>query len=153
MRDFKSVFKKSVKSDKRQTLFVGHPGSDTVRVLPAGQPSPPIKGILKSGHLALKNPNGEKDLYIKDRPEQLEIVEPGAKDDSSLFGRVESSLATLTTNWGTDTLKKARFLSDGFQESVKELKVDAFSLGETIWKISLVLGAVLLIILLLQIFD
>lgn len=144
MRDVSGIFGKRLVSDQPIKMYFGSPGSDNIVTLPAGKPSPVIDSYLQSGFFQVKGTeNGY--FYIKD--ENVEIVDPDAKDQSSIFQKTGYFFADLWNFNASKAVKQSGYLSDGFKESISNVKLSGFELSKQLRYI--LIGAGVLVFLLI----
>lgn len=146
MRDVVSIYGKSIKSDSDIVMYVGFPGSGEIQSLPAGRPSTRITSYLPSGYFQLDGSQigYEKDLYIKDN-EDIEIVDPGAIDESTYYSRLNNAIFTTWFNTSGTIQKNLGFLGQGARESFSKLKIDTFDFGRYLNRILILLSIFLVL--------
>lgn len=135
-------FGKKIKSDRDEIIYVGFPGSDITRTLPAGKPSPVIDSFIRGRFYQFND--GTENTYIE-KSEGQEVVEPDAPDDSTPGAGVVAGVTDVFRNTFTGVSKYAGFLGQGFTESVGSVGFGLEKLGEDLKKVILV-GAFLSII-------
>lgn len=139
------IYGKRIKAARPLKMSVSFPGSGNVVSIPAGQPSPLIDSII---------PRGEKSFiqvmkngvpgYIE-YADDLEFVGADAADDSGIFESIGYNVSDWFNNTLTDGRRYSGYVSDGLQESISGLKVDAFSLSKEL-KFWAILVAVIVIL-------
>lgn len=144
MRDIQQILGKRVVVSESQPMYERYPGSDSIRVLPVGQPSPRIESYLPSGYFQLEGSEGVEQYYLKDG-DRVSIVDDNTPDDSTLFERVNSAFTNLIYNNSKKIQNQAGYLSDGVRETFDEAFTVSIDLGKYLQQTLIIIAGILLL--------
>ena len=147
---------KRLKSTRDLTMFVGYPGSDTIKTLPAGKPSPVVdSAIMNNGYRYFQLKPADKNsynLWLKDTMD-LKAVPANAKDESSIFNSWWSWAGDTAENTINAAEKRAGFISDAFGKSVSDLGGGIVGFSGNVRTIILIGASVLVLALIAMIIN
>lgn len=131
MRNINDIYGKRLKFTRETKAFRRFPGSDSIRIFPAGAVSPPIDSYIQSKFFALKD--GADMLYIEDVA-GVSVVDSDTPDESGMISDFLAWLKSSAENTSAAAAKNAGFLKSGFQKSISEMGANLETGGIRLFK-------------------
>lgn len=153
MIDPKNIpYGKRLKSDKDVVMYKRFPNASQTVILSAGKPSPLITGYLANGFIEVEGSNKNERFYIA-QEKGLNVVDPNEKDTSNIFDTFFDRIKSTVSNKKDTVTKQAGFLSDGFQETVKDSVSFSKVFDNKIKTYGLGIIGILILIVIIKVFD